>query len=226
MVEYDNLKLVFSTLWSHINPVSRVDGLKYWQSEYSILENTKEKELPGASRHQGDLGMKTALFFTRLIHNDIAVAGASSCQWWTALSRADFKDGLIYLDDGTNNGSMAEGYCKNDGFFRESKLLWALGNYSYFVRPGMVRVALSDTEEKKDSNALMFKDTAKRKIVIVAVNTTDTEQFCRLKMDKFKIKDLTPYTTSENANLTKGKAIKGEHFKVPGKAVFTYRGEY
>lgn len=80
--------------------VKQKPGLKYWQSEYCILENPGEAEIPGGSGGGRDLGMQTALFVARLIHNDIAVANAASWQWWTSITRVDYKDGLIYLDDG------------------------------------------------------------------------------------------------------------------------------
>jgi hypothetical protein len=110
--------------------------LRYWMSEYCILE--KSSELGGGGGR--DLGMDTALFVARLIQDDLTVAGASSWQWWTALSAYDFKDGLIYLDDGAwgDEGRTEPGAkgLRQDGAFRESKLLWALGNFSRFVRPG------------------------------------------------------------------------------------------
>ncbi len=70
-----------------------------------MLEQPGEAELPGAAEAgKRDLGMKTACLWQRRIHNDITVANASSWQWWTALTRCDFKDGLIYLDDGRSDG--------------------------------------------------------------------------------------------------------------------------
>jgi hypothetical protein len=120
--------------------VKQKPGLKYWQSEYCILENPGQTEIPGGSGGGRDLGIQTALFVARLIHNDIAVANAASWQWWTSLTRVDYKDGLIYLDDGKSNGGTSPEYVKHDGQFHDSKLLWALGNYSLFVRPGMLRM--------------------------------------------------------------------------------------
>lgn len=70
-------------------------------SEYCILE--KNDEVRGGGRR--DLGMKTALFVARVIHNDLTIAEARSWQWWTAVSQVDFKDGLVYLADGSGNGS-------------------------------------------------------------------------------------------------------------------------
>jgi len=34
----------------------------------------------------------------RVMHYDLTVANLSACQWWTAVSPEDYKDGLIYTD--------------------------------------------------------------------------------------------------------------------------------
>ncbi|APA00119.1 glycoside hydrolase [Flavobacterium commune] len=208
--------------------LKQIDNLKYWQTEYSILEQLGEDVIPGSSGHQRDLGMKTALFAAQIIHNDIAVANASSWQWWTALSRADFKDGLIYLDDGTNNGSMIDGYCKNDGFYHDSKLLWAFGNYSRFVRPGMIRLQIENQKVEDGILLTAYKDVANKKVVIVAVNNNDSMKRYKLNLSGSVLikKALTPYTTSETMSLKKGTDVTATSFEIPARAVVTYVGIY
>ena len=208
--------------------LKQIENLKYWQTEYSILEQLGEDVIPGSSGHQRDLGMKTALFAAQIIHNDIAVANASSWQWWTALSRADFKDGLIYLDDGTNNGSMIDGYCKNDGFYHDSKLLWAFGNYSRFVRPGMIRLQIENQKVEDGILLTAYKDVANKKVVIVAVNNNDSMKRYKLNLSGSVLikKTLTPYTTSETMSLKKGTDVTATSFEIPARAVVTYVGIY
>ena len=60
-------------------------------------------------------------------------AGAKSWQWWRAVG-GDYKDGLIreYTNDDLKDGRV-----------EDSKLMWALGNYSRFIRPGAVRLSVS-----------------------------------------------------------------------------------
>ena len=74
--------------------------------------------------------MKTALYVARIIHHDIVYAGARSWQWWRAIG-GDYKDGLIreYTDPDLQDGRV-----------EDSKLMWILGNYSRFIRPGAVRM--------------------------------------------------------------------------------------
>ncbi|POY40014.1 glycosyl hydrolase [Flavobacterium alvei] len=211
--------------------VKQKPGLKYWQSEYCILENPGETEIPGGSGGTRDLGMPTALFVARLIHNDVALANAASWQWWTSLTRADYKDGLIYLDDGKSNGGTAPDYVKNDGEFHDSKLLWALGNYSLFVRPGMLRVDVPNQDELASANDVMltaYKDAANKKLIIVAVNCGTSDQNYKFNLSKGTLKnnELTPYITSESSNLKKAALQKIDTIVIPAKSVVTFVGEF
>ncbi|MBK5721773.1 glycosyl hydrolase [Dysgonomonas sp. Marseille-P4677] len=209
--------------------VKQFSGLKYWQTEYCILEQPGESEIPGGGGGKRDLEMKTALFVARIIHNDLVVANASSWQWWTALTRADYKDGLIYLDDGNSTGSQSPEYCKNDGYVRDSKLMWAFGNFSFFIRPDMVRIQVADQNATTASSDIMisaYKDKQSQKLVIVAINVSDTERTYKLDINgKVKNNELTPYVTSGNSNLKKGEKANSEKMIIPAKSVVTFVGE-
>jgi O-glycosyl hydrolase len=62
------------------------------------------------------------------MHYDLTVANSSTWYWWLAVSPYDYKDGLVYIDKNKTNGNLTD-----------SKLLWAMGNFSRFIRPGMGR---------------------------------------------------------------------------------------
>ncbi len=205
-------------------------ALKYWQTEYCVLEQPGEAELPGGGGRKRDLGMQTALFVARIIHNDIAVANAASWQWWTALTRHDFKDGLIYLDDGQSDGVSGNNkdYCRNDGYYRPSKLLWALGNYSRFIRPGMIRIQASSNVSDTTIMISAYKNVEERQLVIVAVN--NSEEARKYQLDKPTQRSLkgklTPYITSDTHNLSKGKEMSGREIEIPARSVVTLVGKY
>jgi hypothetical protein len=192
--------------------------LRYWMSEYCILE--KSSELGGGGGR--DLGMDTALFVARLIQNDLTVAGASSWQWWTALSAYDFKDGLIYLDDGASGdegrtGPGAKGL-RQDGAFRESKLLWVLGNFSRFVRPGMRRIQCDVTPAQSYKGGVLvsaFKG-AKGRLVVVLANLSPTDVHCDLGGHKA----VGVYTTSADSNL-RHSVQNAAQINVPARSVVT-----
>lgn len=213
---------------------SRIQGagnISLWSSEYCVLESPGTSELPGGAGAGRDLGMSLALWTARIINTDIAVGGVTSWQWWTAISRGDYKDGLIHVDDGASNGAGNSDYCKNDGYIRDSKTLWALGNFSFFVKPGMVRVQIPSIDNATSVNDVMvtaYKDAANKKLVVVAVNISKSAKAYKLNLAGGALVDnkLTPYTTSETLSLKKGTAVDAAGFEIPARAVVTYVGTY
>lgn len=200
----------------------------YWQTEYCPMEQNPDNPRGGGGR---DLGMNTALYVARVIHHDLTVANAASWQWWTAFSEWDYKDGLIFVDDGMLANGASRGdekmieTCKQDGTFRTSKLLWVLGNYSFFVRPGMVRLG-SRTEQGKAASVMSsaFADKENKKLVVVLINYSDKPvpleiSFTHLPKeyvsDKFQI-----YETSSRCDLVYKGQI-GSNMLLPARAVVT-----
>lgn len=104
-------------------------NVKFWQTETCIMSNDAEIGYGGGF----DTTMKTALYVARIIHHDIVCGGASSWQWWRAVGE-DYKDGLIreFSEFPHRNGTVID-----------SKLLWSLGNFSRFIRPGAVRYEIA-----------------------------------------------------------------------------------
>jgi O-glycosyl hydrolase len=107
---------------------AKFPGATLWQSEYCILTGPEGKG--GGGR---DLSMKTALDVARVMHYDLTLLDVSAWQWWLALSRWDYKDGLIYTDFEKPGDKPS---------VIPTKLLWTVGNFSRFIRPGMRRVEL------------------------------------------------------------------------------------
>ena len=193
-------------------------GLSIWQSEYCILE--ENGEIGGGGKR--DLGMNTALFVARIIHHDLTIAHAKSWQWWTAVSQVNFKDGLVYLDDGSKGDSGRMGpetlSLMRDGEVRESKLLWTLGNYARFIRPGMVRVACDIAPVQSYVDGLLasaYKGT-NGEVVLVLVNLSQKAVGCQLGSDQ----PVDVYTTSASANLEKSQQNAAD-IRVPARAVIT-----
>lgn len=165
-------------------------GLEYWMSEYTLLENNPE--IKGNGR---ELGIDPALYMARVIHADLTVAQASAWQWWLAVSPYNYKDGLVYIDKN-----------KTDGNIYTSKMLWALGNYSRFIRPGMVRIEVDRSDQtsiEASLNGLMasaFMDPETNKCVLVMINYGQKEQKIALKT-KRKRATFSQYRTSETEDL-------------------------
>jgi O-glycosyl hydrolase len=208
-----------------------VSGLSLWASEYCILESPGAAELPGGGGPGRDLGMQTALWVARLISTDISVGGVTSWQWWTAISRGDYKDGLVHVDDGASNGAGNADYCKYDGTVRDAKILWVFGNFSFFVKPGMVRVQVPGLDNSTATTDVMltaYKDVASKKLVVVAVNFSKTARTYKLNLSGGTLVNnkLTPYTTSDTKSLKKGIDVDATNFEIPARSVVTYVGTF
>lgn len=171
-------------------------SVKFWQSEICIMGN--DKEIGGGTPY--DFSMRTALYVARVIHHDLVYGNAESWSWWRAAG-GDYRDGLIrvYSDDGMKTGWAAD-----------SKLMWALGNYSRFVRPGAVRydVTATDAEGKTlregdtDPYGLMcsaFKNVDGRWAVVV-INYSQAAQSITLPLPGGTNTQWEAYRTSERSS--------------------------
>jgi O-glycosyl hydrolase len=159
-------------------------SLEFWMSEYCLLEDNPEVKGPGR-----DLGIDPALYLARVIHADLTLADASAWHWWLAVSPGDYKDGLVYIDPDTTGGRVYE-----------SKMLWALGNYSRFVRPGMRRIEVARSDGKSPGEAIRgvlvsaYLEPASGREVVVFVNQRHEEVPVRLNAPGMGV--LRAYVTS------------------------------
>lgn len=194
--------------------LKELPNLKYWMSEYCILES-KPNEMKGQGR---DLGIDPALYMARVIHTDLEIAQASAWHWWLAISPYNYKDGLVYID-----------LNKEDGQFYESKLLWALGNYSFFIKPGFKRIK-SEVLLKKDSDLdgidenfmiSSYKDPVSSRIVTVVINSSENKIPLQLKNLDSMTASVNSYITSATKNLEKENIEKNGVFLIPNKSVVT-----
>ena len=193
--------------------------LGYWMSEYCILQKNDEIGQGGGR----DLGMATALYVARIIHNDMTITNAKSWQWWTAISQVDYKDGLVYLDDGSTGtgGRMGSGIesLKYDGEIRESKLLWTLGNYSRFISPGMIRIGCELSAEQSMKDGLLasaYKNTINNDRVIVITNLGNKPRILDIGSDE-KVK---VFVTDESSDLNLNIEY-GNQLHIPARSVST-----
>jgi O-glycosyl hydrolase len=189
--------------------VAGVPGLAYWQSEYCILGDNAG-EINGGPR---DLGMAPALYLARALHHDLAVANAAAWQWWLAISPYDYKDGLVYIDKS-----------KTDGQYYPSKMLWALGNYSRFVRPGAVRLAAEAAATAGGTGPLVsaYRSANGKQLITVVVNDSDAPASLRLVLTGRKLGASQPYTTSAAGDLQPGAPVPaGQALPVAPRSITT-----
>lgn len=196
----------------------------FWQTEFCIMSNDEEIGFGGGF----DRSMKTALYVARVIHHDLVYANASSWQWWRSVATGDYKDGLLraYPDSSLLNGTV-----------EDSKLLWAFGNYSRFIRPGAVRLGVQafDAAGKliaggdTDQTALMI--SAYRNVdntpVVVVINYDEEKKEVALEWKGSDSVAWKPYRTSDKKGenlFPDRKVLPGKRIQVPARSVVTFVG--
>jgi hypothetical protein len=176
------------------------------QTEYCVMEGGR------------DLTMKTALRAMRIVHADLTIVNVTAWSWWTAVSNVNFKDGLIFTD------YQKPGDAEN---IIPSKLLWAYGNFTRFVRPGMRRVELAANETPHDLNGLMgsaFEDPTTGKFAVVYINTSEKAAAVKLSIAHRPDRRWIAFITSDNPadNLRECPvANAGDPIMIPAKSVVT-----
>ncbi|TKT93241.1 glycoside hydrolase [Dyadobacter frigoris] len=176
----------------NVADTTRKYDVKFWQTEYSMLadgfrEGTKEKRS----------AIDCALFLAKVIHNDLVVGNASAWQLWNSYEPGspdyDTRYFLIALKPNEKH---------TDGEYFQTKGLWAFGNFSRFIRPGMQRLIVDRSDKISDLKAaqnvmLSAYTDAKGKVIVVAINYTTLEK--RVKIDLAnagKSSNLKKYITS------------------------------
>lgn len=190
----------------------------FWQSEICIMSN--DEEIGGGNHF--DFSMKTALYVARVIHHDLVYADAGSWSWWRAAG-GDYKDGLIRIITTDNMKS---------GEVRDSKLMWSLGNFSRFIRPGARRYEVE--AHSKGGQIMQDKATEPRGImasayrnvdgswVVVAINYgTDSREFV-FDVDA-SVREWQAYRTSDmpGENLKPVGTTDGTT-RLPAKSITTF----
>ncbi|HBL77093.1 MAG TPA: beta-glycosidase [Prolixibacteraceae bacterium] len=141
-------------------------GVSFHQSEWCLLPGLK----PPMDGFTPDweavnyAGMQPALLLGRLMYGDFVYAGAKAWGYWKGME-INGNHALVSLYP--TDGDLLKG-----GLIRTNKMLWALGNYSFFIRPGYTRIGLwgADNPDTLAASAYMAPD--KSRIVAVYVNSS------------------------------------------------------
>lgn len=197
--------------------------LQFWQTEYSFLGDGF-KEGNTNKRSQIDCG----LFLAKVIHHDLTLVDAPVWHFWTAIDATHPNSEIRY-----NLISAIPDKDRKDGVFYDTKNLWALGNYSRFVRPGMYRI---ETERNdglsllQAANKLMvsaYFDANTQKMVIVAINYDMKPKRVEFQFKNFSSKVLRfkPYITSEDDNLKAYPEVRAnEEISLKARSITTLVG--
>ncbi|MDQ6815568.1 MAG: beta-glycosidase [Bacteroidota bacterium] len=180
---------------SNVRDTAQKYNVHFWQSEYSMLANGYKEGKAGRIS-----AIDCALFLSKIIYHDFAIANATAWQLWNAWEpgSADF-DTRYYLIALRNNPA------NTDGDFTITKNLWALGHYSRFIRPGMQRLVVSRSDHLNDiqaaSDLMLSAYAGKNEIVIVAINYTNEVKEVSFAIAGIKkLKAIKEFITTANAD--------------------------
>jgi O-glycosyl hydrolase len=169
-------------------------GVDFWQTEYSMLADGYKEGVKGKRS-----AIDCALFLAKMIHTDLAVANASAWHLWNSYEPgspdADTRYYLIALHPNASH---------TDGDYYQTKGLWAMGNYSRFIRPGMQRLNTLRSDQMDDLTAsqqvMLSAYTNDRQVVVVAINYTTVEKEISLNIKGIgRIKAVRKFVTSAKA---------------------------
>ncbi len=169
----------------------------FQQSEWCLLPSSLIKIKDGMTHEDyvsGDIDV--ALLMSRLIHSDMTVAGATAWGYWKSMEvKGDHSLIALWPDD----GDLHKG-----GRVTANKLLWALGNYSFFIRPGYVRIACDGADDLGGLAVSAFVSPESDRLVLVGVNSGFQDVDISLKLPssvRRKISDVKVYRTDARTDL-------------------------
>ena len=187
-----------------VKDITEKNNIDFWQSEYSMLAN---------GFREGNKGERTAmdcaLFLAKVIHYDLTEANASAWQFWNTLEpgNADFDTRYYFIALNPNDDHT-------DGEYYPVKNLWAMGHYSYFVRPGMQRIdvtnQLNPEQAAQNFMASAYLDPTTDKLVLVMINYSPENiqvDFDNAQLKKYR--HIKQYLTSSDKDINLQKVGEG-----------------
>jgi len=191
------------------NKASTIDDLKVWATEYCPL-GAGDLNALGWNNWHVDLTMDVALYVARILHYDLVLANASAWQWWLSVSPYDYPDGLVYVSKNKVNGT-----------YTDSKLMWAIGNFSRFVRPGSIRVKADCLEDEVYVTGFVLNNA----LQVVVINYGESVKPLRLELAGTEGATARPYITSDKDyhKLHPMKPLDIDNaFEMPARSIITF----
>lgn len=179
-----------------INFVERnFPGTHIWMAEWTEMKEGR------------DTGMDSALVMANTIHEDLTLANVTSWQYWIAVSRYFYRDGLIYVN-------------LSDRSIVETKRLWTMGNYSRYIRPGFVRIGAGTRDGDLSVSAYQSPDDSQ--FVVVVINNDKEPMATSVAGIPSEFTHVEQYETSDQHDL--GQVFSGDLpdlFTFPSESVTT-----
>ena len=200
-------------------------GLEVWQTEWSMLGDNYSSTEFGS--YDTATTMDIALYMSRVIHNDLTVAGVTSWSYWTSMDISQWgqKDRFLLISlipNGWTGDGGDTGLLRNGGSYQAMPTLWVLGNYSRFIRPGYRRIAMELSESMNFFGSAWISPKADE---IVAVYTNYSDKGVRLNETREgwngEVASITTYTTTQDKNLKEKTYATDEKVTLDAESVTT-----
>ena len=153
-----------------------------------------------------DVGIDSAVAMAETIHDDLTIGGVISWQWWLGVAAGGYKDGLIYAHPKTQQ-------------IEPTKRLWALGNWSRFVRPGFRRVG-AEVNGDGGVKATAFSSGDGKRVACVMINAATQPVTVDIAVAGRVRTKLSLFVTDEARDLAKVEP-QGDDIVLPPRSVST-----
>jgi O-glycosyl hydrolase len=131
--------------------------------------------------------IEDGLYWAKLLHTHVVEDGVNAWLYWWAISNIDDRSALIYLNP------------DNHSYLTPSRL-YTIGNFSRFVRPGFVRLAL-ESPSLPGVYLSAYKDRDNSQLVVVAINESGVDRLVQMEIDGAQATSIEVFRTSAKESL-------------------------
>ncbi|MFC5531448.1 glycoside hydrolase family 30 protein [Cohnella yongneupensis] len=183
-------------------PVTLSKNKKFWQTEVGNMgpnNNTLDDQL----------------YWAKLINSHMLSNASAWLYWWGVTVKNDGEALINNLNPSANTYTV-------------QKRLYAIANFSRFIRPGYVRIG-ADSNPATDVYLTAYKNKSDGKFVLVAINDSGSNKSINFSLNGFTASSVTPYRTSatesmaalSNVSVTGGNAL---NVTLNAKSITTFVG--
>ncbi len=212
---------------NNVKNYTEFNFIKSYQTEWSLLDAEPETSTGFPASYDMASYMDIALFMAKVIQSDLCFANVSSWSYWTAMDveRWGHKNRFFLIRVTPSDG--AYGSIDNSGTTEDTPTLWALGNFSLFVRPGYKRINISGADDMNElfGSAYIAPDTSR--IVAVYVNTSYSNILLSTDFSNLdeSITTIEKYVTNSTSNLSRDllfpETFSNDTIEIPNRSVTT-----
>ena len=192
-------------------------NIDFHSSEWCLLPVSRQYGGITADWCKGNhADIQAALMMARIMHSDFVDTDAVSWCYWKGMELYG-NHALVSLYP--NDGDIHKG-----GYPAANKMLWVLGNFSRFVRPGYVRVALDGADDLDELAGSAYLSPEGDRLVAVFVNSSFEDMPIEMTLSKAwkkKPSEVQSYRTDDRHDLAKVTTGNGLEHTIAARGVTT-----